>query len=61
MEITIKVNPDGTLSIGGPIENKVLCLGIIELAKKAIIDHNPSVIAIAPASSLSGALTRNES
>ena len=55
MELVIKVNPDGTLSIGGPIENKVLCLGILELAKKAIIDHNPSALVVAPANTLVGA------
>ena len=52
MELLIKVNPDGTLTIGGPIENKVLCLGILELAKKAIIDHQASAIAIAPPGTL---------
>ena len=52
MELLIKVNPDGTLTIGGPIENKVLCLGILELAKKAIIDHQASSILVAPSGAL---------
>ena len=54
MELVIKVNPDGTLTIGGPIENKVLCLGILELAKKAIIDHQASAIQVAPAGTIFG-------
>ena len=49
MELLIKVRPDGSLSIEGPIENKILCLGILELAKKAIIDHQASALVIAPA------------
>lgn len=45
-ELVIKVDSQGQLTVGGPIDNKVMCLGILELAKKSIIDHNPSAIQI---------------
>lgn len=41
-EFTIKVFKDGNVNISGPIQNKVLSLGVLELAKKAVIDFNPA-------------------
>ena len=49
IEIVIKVSDDGKISVGGPINDKVFCLGIIELAKKSIIDYTPSAIQVAKA------------
>ena len=49
MEIVITVNPDGKLSIQAPLEDKVFCLGILELAKQAVIKHKASAIQVAPA------------
>lgn len=46
IEIVIKVSPTGELTVGGPIDNKIMCLGILELAKRSIMDHNPSAIQI---------------
>ena len=38
----IRVMADGNIQINGPIANKVLTLGILELAKKAVMDFNPA-------------------
>lgn len=45
-ELVIKVDNAGQLTVGGPIDNKVMCLGILELAKKSIIEYNPTAIQI---------------
>ena len=40
--ITIIMNDNGTLNINAPMENKVLCYGMLELAKEVI--HKQSEI-----------------
>ena len=44
--LTITMTPQG-LQVGGPIEDKILCLGMMELAKKSIIDYQPKAIQVA--------------
>lgn len=38
-KLVIEILPDGRLNVNGPIENKMLCYGMLELAKDAIRDH----------------------
>lgn len=46
--LTITLTSQG-IQVGGPINDKVLCLGMMELAKKSIIDYQPSPIQVASA------------
>ena len=38
-QLLIVLNHDGTIGVSGPIDNKLLSLGMIECAKEAIIEH----------------------
>jgi len=49
--LTITLTKEG-IQVGGPIHDKVLCLGLLELAKPAILNYNPNAIQVAPASVL---------
>ena len=49
--LTITLTSQG-IQVGGPINDKVLCLGMMELAKKSVIDYQPQTIQVAPASIL---------
>lgn len=49
--LTITMTPQG-IQVGGPIHDKVLCMGLLELAKPAILNYNPNAIQVAPASVL---------
>jgi hypothetical protein len=40
--LTITYTPDGNVNVNGPIANKVLCYGMLELAKDAIRRYNPN-------------------
>ena len=44
--LTIALTPQG-VQVGGPINDKILCLGLLELAKKSVIDYVPSPIQVA--------------
>ena len=44
--LTITLTPQG-VQVGGPINDKVLCLGLLELAKPAILNYDPSKIVVA--------------
>lgn len=39
IELKIILQDDGQLMVGGPIEDKVLCYGLLEAAKDAIRDN----------------------
>lgn len=42
VQIIISFNQrTGAINVQGPIENKVLTLGLLELAKQAVIDYKP--------------------
>ena len=49
--LTISLTPQG-VSVGGPINDKILCLGLLELGKQSILNYDPSKIQVAPASTL---------
>ncbi len=49
--LTISLTKDG-ITVGGPINDKILSLGLLELAKPVIMDYKPSAIQVAPASVL---------
>lgn len=39
LQLTIRVDPDGQISVHGPIHDKIFCLGLLEIAKKIVIEH----------------------
>ncbi len=36
LTLTIMMEEDGRIGVNGPIDNKILCYGMLELAKQAI-------------------------
>ena len=44
MEIVITLTPDGQITVSGFNEDKVTCLGMLEVAKQVIYDYVPSII-----------------
>lgn len=42
--IVIKLKTDGNVDITGPIHDKILCYGLLEVAKSIIKDYKPSPI-----------------
>lgn len=38
--ITIILSDQGLVSVNGPLENKLLMFGLLEIAKETVIDHN---------------------
>lgn len=49
--LTITMTPQG-IQVGGPINDKILCLGLLELAKPAILNYQPSAIQVVPGNAL---------
>ena len=49
MELVLKitVTRNGEISVEGPLENKLLCMGILEMAKDAVKNYDPGKIQIA--------------
>ena len=45
--LKITVNQAGEMTVDGPMEQKILCLGILEAAKQVILNYNPSAIVVA--------------
>ena len=41
IEIKIIAEDDGSVKIAGPIENKVLCLGLLDIAHDLVLKHDP--------------------
>lgn len=41
MKIEIVVLPDGSVNVTGPLQNKILCLGALELAKGVVLNFKP--------------------
>lgn len=39
--LTISVDEKGQVGVNGPIQDKILCLGLMELAKVAVLEYNP--------------------
>lgn len=44
IKITITLNPNGTVSINGPLHDKKLCDELLEVAKGLVRDYKPSAI-----------------
>jgi hypothetical protein len=44
VQILIEMDDKGNITVRGPIENKILCYGLLESAKDAIRNHIPSPI-----------------
>jgi len=38
--MVISVFDDGSVNLTGPLDNQILCLGLLEAAKKKVNDHN---------------------
>ncbi len=38
-KLTIIMSPNGTVSVTGPIDNGILCFGLLEVAKDVIKEH----------------------
>lgn len=55
--LTITMNDQGGLSVTGPIENKLLCYGLLEAARDVICSHKATQIT-APPIGLADALAR---
>ncbi len=49
--LTVRLTPQG-VEVGGPINDKILCLGLLELAKKSVIEYNPQAIQVASANDI---------
>jgi len=39
-ELLVKYNADGSVSVNGPINDRLLCYGMLEMAKDAVRDYN---------------------
>lgn len=54
MQLLITVTAQGAVNVKGPIDNKLIAYGLLELAKEAIADHHRRLAAtsIIPATSL---------
>lgn len=39
-QFNISLDDAGQIAVQGPIENELLFMGIVEMAKKAVIEHN---------------------
>jgi hypothetical protein len=39
-KLIIEALPDGSISVSGPIGKKMMCYGMLEMAKEAIHDYN---------------------
>jgi hypothetical protein len=42
--LTVILSPSKGVAVQGPIQDKLFCLGMLELAKKAVLDYVPSSI-----------------
>lgn len=45
-EVVLKItlNQSGVASLDGPLENKILCLGLLEIAKDIVKQYKPPII-----------------
>jgi len=41
IQIIVTVLPSGQVQVAGPIEDKVLCLGLLEMAKATVVAYQP--------------------
>lgn len=38
-QLLIRINPNGTVTVHGPLGNRVLCYGMLEAARDAVRDY----------------------
>lgn len=43
LTLTVILEADGRIGVTGPIDNKVLCYGMLELARQAIQAYEPKI------------------
>jgi hypothetical protein len=55
-QIIITVKPDGNLDVTGPLNEKLLCYGMLELAKEIIGNYKPGAIITPSPSQINGEL-----
>jgi hypothetical protein len=48
VELVIKLTPTGQVTVTGPIEQRLLCYGLLEVARDVIGAHNPTEQRIVP-------------
>jgi hypothetical protein len=48
LSLTIMMEEDGRIGVNGPIDNKILCYGMLELAKQAIQAYEPGRKIVTP-------------
>ncbi len=41
-ELTVQVTQAGNVNVSGPLQNKIICLGALELAKEAVSKFRPA-------------------
>jgi hypothetical protein len=41
IRIVVELNEQGQVGISAPLDNKILCLGLLEAAKAAVLQHQP--------------------
>jgi len=56
-KITITINERGNVSVNGPLDNKLLCYGLLEIARDAVKDYKPKVVE-APMNFLNGLIKK---
>lgn len=49
IELHITLSDDGRLAVDGPIHNKVVCLGILDIARDVVKQYAPSLVQPVPA------------
>ena len=49
--IVIKLKPNGQIELSGPLQQKILCLGVLKMAENIVLHHQvkPSVVMPTPA------------
>jgi hypothetical protein len=50
-ELVISMDETGNVSVNGPIENKIVCYGMLEVARQAVEKFEPKKKTIVPVSS----------
>jgi len=40
-QLLITVAPDGQVHVQGPLQQKIACLGVLDMARKAVHDFDP--------------------
>ena len=46
VEMSIILFADGRITVKGPLENKILCWGLLEAAKKTVSEHQQSNLVV---------------